>query len=270
MCNKHYQQIAKYGAIVRSNRDPNEIEICENYALVHLYKNKEVVAKAIIDLEDVELVGQYKWFINDKYNHVRNSNMTGFLQHCVMKSSEMYDHINTNALDNRKENLRLCTGVENGRNVSKYSNNSSGAKGVSWDKRLKQYCAHVSLNGNKCHIGVFSNLIDAATAYNIAATEYYKEFANLNDIEKLKERIANGDFAIYESILNEQNVKLAKQKANQSGIKGISWAKNMRKWHVYFDVPGKRVKVGYFSEKEDAVKAQIEAIRMYNDANNVH
>ena len=46
-----------------------------------------------------------------------------------------HDHKNNQPLDNRKENLRLCTNQENAFNSSKPRNNTSGAKGVSWNKR---------------------------------------------------------------------------------------------------------------------------------------
>lgn len=44
------------------------------------------------------------------------------------------DHINQNPLDNRKANLRIVTNSKNLFNRGKNTNNTSGFKGVSWDK----------------------------------------------------------------------------------------------------------------------------------------
>ena len=63
MCSIHYEQIRRRGRIFeRTQNDPNEIEILETHALLHLYdKNFELKTKALIDLEDIERAKQYKW-----------------------------------------------------------------------------------------------------------------------------------------------------------------------------------------------------------------
>jgi len=61
-CSKHYSQIRKFGEIqLRTVNDKNNIEIIDEIAYIDLYnKNNEVIAKAIIDLEDVEKVKDHK------------------------------------------------------------------------------------------------------------------------------------------------------------------------------------------------------------------
>jgi HNH endonuclease/AP2 domain-containing protein len=51
---------------------------------------------------------------------------------------------------------------------------------------------------------------------------------------------------------------------NTSGIKGVSWHKRLKKWQVQLNVNGKRVGLGYFSEKAEAAKAYERAARKHH------
>lgn len=63
---------------------------------------------------------------------------------------------------------------------SKYKTNKSGYKGVSWHVPTKKWRARISINKNQLLIGLFTNKIDAAMAYDKYASEYFGEFAYLN------------------------------------------------------------------------------------------
>ena len=52
------------------------------------------------------------------------------------------DHINHNGLDNRKENLRICTNRQNSRNRKASKRNTSGIKGVSRHKLSNKWQAY--------------------------------------------------------------------------------------------------------------------------------
>jgi len=92
------------------------------------------------------------------------------------------DHINHNTLDNRKENLRIVTGSQNGMNQKLHKNNTSGYKGVHWFIYSKRWMAYIRLNSRKIHLGYFNSKIEAAYAYNYAALKYFGKFAKLNNI----------------------------------------------------------------------------------------
>lgn len=94
---------------------------------------------------------------------------------------EQVDHINNNSLDNRRENLRVCTNRQNQRNRGKYSTNTSGYKGVSFIKHLNKWGARISLKSEYKHLGVFDTPEDAHKAYCEAAKEYHGEYANYGD-----------------------------------------------------------------------------------------
>lgn len=98
------------------------------------------------------------------------------------KSPQMVDHINGDALDNRRQNLRLCVSAQNQRNRQKTPlPTSSRYKGVSRTKRERgKWAAHIEKGGKKTHLGVFGDETDAARAYDAAAREFFGEFARCN------------------------------------------------------------------------------------------
>jgi hypothetical protein len=78
------------------------------------------------------------------------------------------DHIDRNPSNNRISNLRECSRSENGRNVGLQRNNSSGFKGVNWDKGAGKFRAHAHVNGKLKHLGYFLS----AEAANAARTAH--------------------------------------------------------------------------------------------------
>lgn len=71
------------------------------------------------------------------------------------------DHLDHDRSNNRIENLRLVTHKENGRNISKKKNNTSGITGVGWDKRRQKWRAQIYVDGKAICLGLYDNLLDA-------------------------------------------------------------------------------------------------------------
>jgi hypothetical protein len=94
--------------------------------------------------------------------------------------AEEVDHINGNGLDNRPENLRLCSRRENARNRGKYKTNTLGYKGLWWDSQKKRYRPSIVKDGKKYRGGRFRTAIEAAKAYDAMARELHGEFARTN------------------------------------------------------------------------------------------
>lgn len=90
--------------------------------------------------------------------------------------SEFIDHINHNSLDNRIENLRICSLKENSRN-----RNSNKYKGVKITLSGK-YSARITVDRKEIYLGSFNTKEEAAKAYNEAAKLYFKQFAKLNEV----------------------------------------------------------------------------------------
>ena len=80
LCNKHYQQVKKYGFPLDDNQrnefDLNEYEIKGNIAYLKLYDNlqEEIEEKAIIDAYIVDLINKYRW---DKKKTCITKNING-------------------------------------------------------------------------------------------------------------------------------------------------------------------------------------------------
>ena len=89
------------------------------------------------------------------------------------------DHINGERSDNRIANLREATRSENVRNQGKRTTNTSGHKGVSFNKPTGKWVTKIVIAGKKKHIGYFTDIHEAAASYAAAATASHGEFLNL-------------------------------------------------------------------------------------------
>ncbi len=146
---------------------------------------------AIIDVEDLELVSQFKWYATRGQNtdyatrkqRVGDRQKTVILHRFLLSApSGMHvDHINGNGLDNRRENLRLCTLSDNLKNRQKPKGCRSEFKGVSKnrDGSPKPWRATIQID-KKPRVKSFPNEIEAALWYDKMAMEHFGEFANLN------------------------------------------------------------------------------------------
>lgn len=87
------------------------------------------------------------------------------------------DHINMNKTDNQIENLREATHSQNQCNKLARSDNTSGFKGVSWHKQSKKWRVRIGRGNASRSLGYFDNILDAASAYDLAKSNWHGEFA---------------------------------------------------------------------------------------------
>lgn len=74
------------------------------------------------------------------------------------------DHKNRNKSDTRLENLREVTRKQNSENTGLHPSNTSGARGVTWNKKEKKWAAQIKHYGKLYHLGWFRNFGDAVYA----------------------------------------------------------------------------------------------------------
>ena len=92
-------------------------------------------------------------------------------------TKDTIDHINGNKSDNRINNLREATFVENKQNSKKSTKNTSGSKNVVWNKNCKKWQVQIWLNRKSKYIGLFDNFEFASFVADEVRDKYHKEFA---------------------------------------------------------------------------------------------
>ncbi len=140
--------------------------------------------KFIIDEGDYdEFVKGYRFRVSSKgyvrYSSTKDGLHNKFLHRVMMgePTGMQVDHKNLNTLDNRRENLRVCTHQQNLWNTKKKSNNTSGFKGVSVFKPTQKFVARISINGKYKTLGYFATAEAAHEAYKRGAIQHHGEFA---------------------------------------------------------------------------------------------
>ncbi len=140
----------------------------------------------IVDDEDFERVNRYEWFGHRTGNTTNSIRPTRNIGNKIIrmyrvilnaKKGEIIDHINGDPLDNRKQNLRICTKSQNCMNSKMRSNNTSGFKGVNKGNRRTTWRAEIWLNNKKINLGCFKNIYDAVFARKEGEVKYHGEFA---------------------------------------------------------------------------------------------
>lgn len=120
---------------------------------------------AIVDAQDYDRLSKYRWFMrqhgdrlyayriicaNGKQREVKmHRQILGLLKGNRLECH----HINGNGIDNRRANLRALTKSEHMFIHGYRKNNTSGYRGIGWDKIAKKWRARVQLNGTSYSLG---------------------------------------------------------------------------------------------------------------------
>jgi hypothetical protein len=101
------------------------------------------------------------------------------IAHCFIPNPDgkpTIDHVNRIRTDDRVENLRWATHAEQLQNqVYMVRTNTSGVRGVSWNKRDLRWQANIVVDRAKLHLGYFDNIHDAEAAYLAKRRELGRE-----------------------------------------------------------------------------------------------
>ena len=144
----------------------------------------------IVDDEDYDRVTARRWFawIQEGGDRVsaraskKGGNKQELLHRFLIDAPEdmWVGYINHNSLDNRKENLYLCTAVQNAQRRPKRAGGTSKYKGVSWNTRREKWYAQIQVNKKKRPLGYFADEAEAARAYDKVAREQFGDLAYTN------------------------------------------------------------------------------------------
>ena len=160
---------------------------------------------AIVDNDPalLDYLRQFKWKScyksNNRSNYVatrsawqagRNRSKTVYMHREVLEfygvaiDGLQVDHKNRRTLDNRKDNLRPATNMQNHANMPVRKHNVAGYKGVIWQQKAtgERWHSQIRINGKQRLLGVFPSAELAAARYNLEAIRLVGEFAYLNVI----------------------------------------------------------------------------------------
>ena len=162
---------------------------------IKLWKNRKELSDkvAIVDDEDYDRVMEAislraKWYAHSpptsKKYYAMNGGRDILIHRVVMNAPKgmQVDHINGDPLDNRKENLRICTRSENCRNRKVRVTSKTGYKGVyaRLCGRFQAYIGNPDKKSRHISLGTYDASEEAARAYDRKALELHGEFAVLN------------------------------------------------------------------------------------------
>ena len=209
---------------------------------------KEIVLSkgkvALVDDEDyvMLLATGSRWCINDGYAFNR---ALGRMHRYLLGAAAgvMVDHRNGDKLDNRRDNLRLCTNSQNQAN-RQVIRGKSKFKGVVWQRTATggSWKAVITLQKQSTYLGSFRTDLEAATAYNEAAVKHFGEFAYLNDL------------TLSPSDLKSSERRQVNRKS-PTGFKGVTFDANRGKWMAQLVFKGINYLKKRFATAEEAARA---------------
>ena len=163
----------------------------KKYTMKEISLTKGLVA--LVDDEDFDRVSQLKWFARKGSASHYASTWVGewkerqllHMHHFIIGNpgaGNVIDHRDRDGLNNQKENLRVCTSVQNSANRSPWgASKYLGVNPTNRNGKIK-FRAFIGSKGKNKYLGIFKTETEAAAAYNTAAKELHGEFANLNII----------------------------------------------------------------------------------------
>lgn len=146
---------------------------------------------AIVDDADFEELSKYKWCAAKCRHtvyalHRLGQHGYGMLMHRLILDAspdKHVDHKDGDGLNNRRENIRLCSARQNSQaRKIKTVGTTSRFRGVSWDKTNLLWKSEIKSRGKNYFLGRFAKEKDAARAYDKKARELFGEYAAPNFI----------------------------------------------------------------------------------------
>lgn len=161
----------------------NQYDISGDYGIGYLNDNSEFY----FDLEDYDLIKNYYW-MKDNYGYIvsminrKSIRLNRLIMGLEKNNPNVVDHINHNIVDNRKNNLRVCTYSHNNANKSIRKNNTSGVTGVAWNKLKNKWYSTLTFDKKTYFLGYFTNFDDAVAARKQAEEKYFGEYSYDNSM----------------------------------------------------------------------------------------
>ena len=232
-----------------------------DYRLIPLHGKHGEGKFAKVSPEDYEWLNQWRWSVSASGYAIRYAStaerVVGVTKTVYMHREVLgtpagmdTDHANHNKLDNTRENIRVCTRMQNSRNMrrKRQSDFTTSYRGVTWRPRAKRWVAHISVGGKPVFLGKYLSDELAARAYDSAVLHESGEFAitNFSDSKPLA----------IDTIREAAGVRWLVGRS--SVYRGVTWARgDCRAWRAVLHLthPAKTIHLGYFSTEVEAARA---------------
>lgn len=120
--------------------------------------------------------------------------------------------------------------------------------------KIKNYCWYELVNGVYHSLIAREFLSDNYTNNNIRMHQvlgyHYPDHINRNPLDNRKCNLR-------QATVSQNNMNKTVARNNTSGIIGVNWDKKLEKWKVSITCDKKRIHIGYFINKDDAIRARL-------------
>jgi len=178
----------------------NEFEFRDGYVVLFLKNKKLGIFECYIDGSSLDRFREYnhnwhiQWSNTTKSYYACATEYLGtfdgkpkyksILMHrfiCECEEGMTVDHLNYNTLDNRKENMRVISLLENNRNRQDKANNNSrtGVRNVSYSKSESKYIVQFQIERKNTKMASFDTLEEATEYANANRHKYYKNIGRV-------------------------------------------------------------------------------------------
>jgi hypothetical protein len=172
-----------------------KIGIKETYLPIDDYSNYEVsnygrvknrktgrILKPRLNSHGYEYVGLCDGINKPKNFFIHRLVLEAFEGKSKDANQKFVDHIDNDPSNNCLFNLRWVTNQQNAFNASKQKNNTSGVRGVSFNKQYQKWEVRLQIDGKLLFLGKFINIEDAKLARQNKARELFGNYLNKCEI----------------------------------------------------------------------------------------
>lgn len=265
-CSRHKGHLRRHGRLLsHTSRTPNELRINKDHAVIvtRSRDGNDITGEFTIDLESVIKALEYKWHAKSDPHGVyclnRNEDSKGIKETIRLhrhllgatKTDPFVDHADRDTTNNRLSNLRYATDLENGCNMTMYSDSISGIIGVTplESGRWKVLLHH---DHQIFRLGSFTELEKAISVRLQAEADILPiGFAPQRHLFEKNGIVRNENITL-------DDYKVEKEVTNKYGVEGISYNEERGKYSISMKRKGYKT----FRKRESDLEL-AKAMRLY-------
>ena len=223
-----------------------------------------------VDVDDYNKVKEYCWcetVATNGYHFLSawDSNLKKVTRMPWVIGCAKYNHIDKNALNNRRVNLIPRASMElNNYDYSHeygvgYCRNTGTEFYFDWKDYdlIKDYCwnEHIKTNGYHALEAYDSSTKCSITMAKLLGYRWH-DHENRDPLDNRRDNLRP-------ATPKENSRNKSKQKNNVSGITGVGYKKDNNLWRARITYNGNQIHIGYFNNKHDAIIARLNAEKQY-------